>query len=379
MIDADDFLNPALQAGFNFYTGVPCSFLTPIINRVICSETTGYIAAASEGEAVGIAAGAWLAGKLPVIMCQNSGLGNAVNPLTSLNYPFKIPALLIVTWRGAVGLDDEPQHQLMGQITKDILNIMRVPYGMFPNNKASINPAIEKAISEITKNNLPYAMLMKKGSIQNEEIQPLKSDNFISGELYDWTTSKIFPSRVSAIKNALEILPSDVGIISTTGYTGRELYEVADREQHLYQVGSMGCAAGMGFGIAINSEKNICVFDGDGAALMKLGTMATVGAYKPKNFIHILFDNGTYQSTGGQPTVSSSINFAKIAIACGYRFAFSCNDLTHFNEALNKSKIDDGPTLIHMRVRKKSLVVPGRPKIGPAEVAARFRDFLAQE
>ena len=133
MISADEFLNPATELGFNFFTGVPCSFLTPIINKVISDKSINYLPATSEGEAVSIAAGAWLAGKKTIVMCQNSGLGNTVNPLTSLNYTFKIPTLLLVTWRGEPGQKDEPQHELMGEITPQLLNTIKIPFELFPN------------------------------------------------------------------------------------------------------------------------------------------------------------------------------------------------------------------------------------------------------
>ena len=132
VISADEFLGPVRRAGFDFFTGVPCSFLTPVINRVLGADGLTYIAAASEGEAVAIASGAWLAGRGTVVMIQNSGLGNAVNPLSSLNFPFRIPTLLVVTWRGAPGLDDEPQHELMGAVMPDLLDLMRIPHRRFP-------------------------------------------------------------------------------------------------------------------------------------------------------------------------------------------------------------------------------------------------------
>ena len=132
MISAEAFLKPVHEAGFDFFTGVPCSYLTPVLNQVISDESYRYVAAASEGEAVAIAAGAWLAGRKTVFMCQNSGLGNAVNPLTSLNFPFRIPTLAIVTLRGGPGLKDEPQHELMGRITPALLDVIEVPYVLFP-------------------------------------------------------------------------------------------------------------------------------------------------------------------------------------------------------------------------------------------------------
>ncbi len=149
MIEADAFLDPARAAGFDFYTGVPCSFLTPIINRVISDRAIDYVAAASEGEAVAIAAGAWLAGHRTVVMCQNSGLGNAVNPLTSLNYPFRIPTLMIVTWRGGPGIEDEPQHQLMGPITPSLLDVIRVPHRAFPASDNEVPEALAAATVQL--------------------------------------------------------------------------------------------------------------------------------------------------------------------------------------------------------------------------------------
>src|SRR5579875_3435671 len=145
MITANTFLSEAGRAGFDFFTGVPCSFLTPLINGVLSDRALTYVGAASEGEAVAIASGAWLAGRKTVVMCQNSGLGNAVNPLTSLNAPFRIPTLLIVTWRGQPGLKDEPQHELMGRITQALLTTMELEHRPFPTDAAELAPALEAA------------------------------------------------------------------------------------------------------------------------------------------------------------------------------------------------------------------------------------------
>jgi phosphonopyruvate decarboxylase len=164
--------------------------------------------------------------------------------------------------------------------------------------------------------------------------------------------------------------------VATTGFTGRELYTVSDRAQHLYQVGSMGCAAGMGLGVALNSDRPVIVLDGDGAALMKLGSMATIGATAPKNLIHIVFDNGAYESTGGQPTVSPTVDFARVAIGCGYPQALTCDGLAGFDQALARALGELGPHLIHMKVSRGTISGLGRPKITPAEVARRFRSFV---
>ena len=162
MITAADFISAAQREGFDFYTGVPCSFLTPLINGVLSDRALAYVGAASEGEAVAIAAGAWLAGRRTVVMCQNSGLGNAVNPLTSLNAPFRIPTLFVTTWRGQPGLADEPQHALMGRITHDLLRLMELEVEDAPSTPEALAPAIRRAVERMEGQGLPVAWVLKK-------------------------------------------------------------------------------------------------------------------------------------------------------------------------------------------------------------------------
>src|SRR5580658_9246260 len=156
MITADAFIAEATRSGFDFYTGVPCSFLTPLINGVLNDPTLRYVGASSEGEAVAIAAGAWLAGRRTVVMCQNSGLGNAVNPLTSLNAPFRIPTLFITTWRGQPGIPDEPQHELMGQITHQLLTLIGLESSSFPEESAAIANVLRQAAHYMGETSLPF-------------------------------------------------------------------------------------------------------------------------------------------------------------------------------------------------------------------------------
>jgi phosphonopyruvate decarboxylase len=376
MIEADSFLKPALESGFGFYSGVPCSFLTPIINRVISDDGLAYVAAASEGEAVAIASGAWLAGKDTVVMCQNSGLGNAVNPLTSLNHPFRIPTLLIVTWRGGPGIEDEPQHQLMGPITPGLLDVIQIPHRLFPSSDADIAGALAEARETMAKTDLPFAMIMEKGAVRDDGIAVSPPKDPVWGTRRDLQDGGALPGRVAAMERLLALAPDNAALVATTGFTGRELYTISDRAQHLYQVGSMGCAAGMGLGVALNSDRPVIVLDGDGAALMKLGSMATIGATAPKNLIHIVFDNGAYESTGGQPTVSPTVDFARVAIGCGYPYALTCDGLAGLDQALAQALGEPGPHLIHMKVSRGTISGLGRPKITPAEVARRFRSFV---
>jgi phosphonopyruvate decarboxylase len=171
------------------------------------------------------------------------------------------------------------------------------------------------------------------------------------------------------------VVDERTAIIATTGKCGRELFTLADRPQHLYQVGSMGGASGMGLGVALNVDRPVVVLDGDGAALMKLGAFATIGAYAPKNLIHVVLDNGVHDSTGGQQTVSASVDFAAVALDCGYAYAASCDDVEGFEQAWRGAR--GGPSLIHLRVAPGSMEKLGRPTISPADVARRFKSFLA--
>lgn len=376
MISADDFILPAYERGYDFYTGVPCSFLSPFINRAISSDKTDYVGAASEGEAVAIAAGAWLAGRKTVVMCQNSGLGNCVNPITSLNYPFRIPTLLITTWRGQPGVTDEPQHELMGNITRSLMELMQVRSMTFPQGVEEVADALAAAEKVIAENNLPFGFIMEKGSVRPEALEQAPAAANPQGRYQDFSGGKIEATRYQTLEKVVEIVSDETAIIATTGKCGRELFTIADRPQHIYQVGSMGGASGMGLGLALNTDKPVVVLDGDGAALMKMGSLATIGAYQPSNLTHIILDNGVHDSTGGQATVSPHIDFAQIARACGYRFSATSDTLAGFGEALIAATEAQGPALIHAKIKTGSLDNLGRPTISPPEVARRFQSFV---
>ncbi|HEY0206943.1 MAG TPA: phosphonopyruvate decarboxylase [Acetobacteraceae bacterium] len=377
MIEADAFLDAAAARGIRFYAGVPCSYLTPLINRVASRPGVPYVGAASEGEAVAIAAGAWLGGQGAAVMMQNSGLGNAVNPLTSLNHPFRIPALLVVTWRGEPGRKDEPQHTLMGRATGALLDTIEVPHGMFPQDPAAIAPALDAAAAAMAEGR-PYALVMHEGSVGENGLDEPARPALPSGERTDLRRHGDRPARAALLERLLAALPSDVPVVATTGKCGRELFTLADREQHLYQVGSMGCASGMGLGVALATGRRVVVLDGDGAALMKLGTMATIGAQQPPGLLHVLLDNGVHDSTGGQATVSPGVDFPAVALACGYRAAWACDDAPGFETALRAALAIRGPVLVHVRIRPGSMASLGRPTVAPHEVARRFKAFLAR-
>jgi phosphonopyruvate decarboxylase len=312
------------------------------------------------------------------VMCQNSGLGNAVNPLTSLNHPFRIPTLLIVTWRGEPGgKPDEPQHELMGRITPALLDVTGVPHRLFPADAAALPATLRECVASMEERSLPCALILSEGTVREGKLDQKPFAAQRRGRLVERTQRNERPSRAAALERLLALVPDSAGIICTTGKSGRELFTLADRPQHLYQVGSMGCAAGMALGVALNTDRRIVVVDGDGAALMKLGTLATIGAYRPKNLVHVLFDNGVHDSTGGQATVSPLVEFSAVAIACGYANATAADSLVELDAALGEALAADGPSFVHMRIAPGSMAKLGRPTVKPPDVARRFRDFLA--
>ena len=377
MISANFLINQLTKYGYNFFSGVPCSYLTSVINTVINSKKIKYIGATSEGEAVGIASGAWLAGKKSVVMIQNSGLGNTINPLTSLNYPFKIPILLITTWRGEPKIKDEPQHELMGKITKNILTLSKIKNEIFPTNEKNLKKVLFKINNLTNKTSLPYALIMRKETIKKEKLKQKKIFFKKKNKVLIYYKKKKLPARFQIIKELQKNINNKIAVISTTGKTGRELFSLKDCENYFYQVGSMGCANAIALGAALNSKKKIIILDGDGALLMKMGNMSTIGANQPKNLIHILLDNNVHDSTGQQLTNASTVDFSNIAINCGYKNSYSADNLDDFSKIIKTNlKNTFGPTFIHIKIQKGSIENLGRPTIHPKDVAVRFKNFL---
>lgn len=379
MIQAEEFVEAARNIGFGWYTGVPCSFLTPFINYVINDVQLKYISAANEGDAVAIAAGAAIAGKPAVVMMQNSGLGNAVNPLTSLTYIFRIPLLVICTLRGDRLLQDEPQHELMGQITDKLLETMTVPWEFFPTDAAEIEPVLQRATAYMQQERRPYALIMRKGSISPHALTrssiPEREDS--STHIHQSFFQDHRVSRSEALARIVELIdPENTVIIATTGYTGRELFASKDSANHLYMVGSMGCASSMGLGLSLaRPDLKVVVIDGDGAALMRMGNFATIGTYGGANLIHILLDNEVHDSTGAQATVSAGISFAKIAEACGYGLTFAGDDPALL-DALFTADTNTRPKFAHLKIRPGTLEKLPRPNLTPEAVLQRFMKHI---
>jgi phosphonopyruvate decarboxylase len=377
MIQAGAFIGAARARGIDFYTGVPCSYLKPFINYVIDARGLDYLGAANEGDAVAIAAGAELGGRRAVVMFQNSGLGNAVNPLTSLTHIFHIPMLLIVTLRGEPGgAADEPQHELMGVITTEQLELMQIPWEFFPDAEDDIDETLARAQDHMSEFGRPYALVMRKGAVaphaltRAPEARPLAAP-----PVPTMPAGGMAPTRSAALAAVQRAVGSGDLVVATTGYMGRELYALDDRPNQLYMVGSMGCAVSLGLGLALaRPERRVIVLDGDGAALMRLGALATVGTRRPANLIHVVLDNAMHESTGGQATVSDSIDFCGIAGGCGYPRLARPADTEALADALSQG--GDGPVFVHMKIAPGVPEGLPRPDITPRDVAARFRRFV---
>jgi len=394
VIEARHFVEAARERGFEWYAGVPCSYLTPFINYVLQDPSLHYVSMTNEGDAValiaGVALGGAVGGRGPVrhargiAMMQNSGLGNAVSPLTSLTWTFRLPQLLIVTWRGQPGVPDEPQHALMGPVTPTMLDTMEIRWELFPTQPQDIAPALDRAIDHMEATGKPYALVMQKGSVTSYPLKP-------GADAIQTRVSRAAPvvesrrlavsERVSRQEALREVVartsPASTAVLASTGFCGRELYAIHDRPNQLYMVGSMGCVVPLALGLALaRPDLQVLALDGDGAALMRLGAFATVGAYGPPNLRHLLLDNGAHDSTGGQATVSPNVAFAAVAAGCGYASSLDTDDLARIAQWLEMPAAD-GTRFARLLTRPGSPADLPRPAITPLEVKRRLMQHFA--
>jgi phosphonopyruvate decarboxylase len=381
MIEARDFIEAARERGFGWYAGVPCSYLTPFINYVVQDPSLRYLSMANEGDAVALIAGATLGnGGAPcgIAMMQNSGLGNAVSPLTSLTWTFRLPQLLIVTWRGQPGVADEPQHALMGPITPAMLTTMEIPWELFPAERPALGAALDRARAHLRESGRPYALVMPKGCVApyalGAESRPARRAAPVGAVLQPHRHAPdARPSRREALEAVVAHTPlASTVVLAATGFCGRELYALADRPNQLYMVGSMGCIAPLALGLALaRPDLTVVALDGDGAALMRLGAFATVGAYGPPNLRHLLLDNGVHDSTGGQATVSASVSFAEIAAACGYATALETDEVARIADWL-QAPATTGSSFARLLIRAGTPRDLPRPSMSPIDVKRRL-------
>lgn len=373
MLNPEQFGVMLEQAGFDFFAGVPCSFLTPLIN--VAMQRRQFVMSANEGDAVAICAGAHLAGKKPVFLCQNSGLTNASSPLTSLNHPFRIPLLGFIGSRGEMGGMDGPQHQLMGKIQLQFLASMEIDTAPLNLEPEVAQAQFRQACNTISKGR-SFFFTIRKNSFLPRECLTTEIQRPTSQYVRNKTDCEQSPTQRDALKVLSELRQKATAILTTTGYTGRQLYQINDHQSHFYMIGSMGCVSSIGLGLSLCTPKcRVISIDGDGALLMRLAAMPTIGHYGPGNLLHLLLDNGQHESTGGHPTVSPGVDFISIAKAVGYARSIYLHDLDELRDLLVHWQARPTLTFAHLKIRPELRNLPGLA-IKPHELTKRLMDFL---
>lgn len=316
MLDQEKVFQILADNGVTWFTGVPDSYLNGFCNYALARCEDRNVIAANEGSAVGIAAGHYFASReIPLVYMQNSGQGNAINPLASLvdRTVYAVPMLLLIGWRGQDDTEpNHPQHRLQGEITTSLLDIMRIPYSIITDSDEEFRKMVEKAVKYCSETRGVYAFIAPKGVMAD----PDKPNN----------ADAIYPmSREEAIEIILSHMPDNTIYSATTGRATRELFFLREKRNEtknhdFLNVGSMGYASSVALGIALEKQhRYVVVLDGDSAAIMHMGAMTMVSKMNVPNFMHIVLNNGAHESVGGQPSAGYLVDFTKIAEGCGYK------------------------------------------------------------
>lgn len=376
MIRPAYFIEKLRENGIDCFAGVPDSLLKNICAYITDNcDARHNIITANEGAAVGLAAGHYLAtGKPACVYMQNSGEGNIINPLASLTDPevYNIPVLLLIGWRGRPGVHDEPQHVKQGKITTGLLNTMGVNFDVLSKEEDKAGKQIAKAVEALNRKEV-YALVIEKDTFDSYTLQNVEKNDLTL-------------SREEAIQTVTAALGDKDAIVSTTGMISRELFEYRTQmnqghERDFLTVGSMGHASQIALGIAMEKQdRRIWCFDGDGATIMHMGSLAIVASKAPKNYIHVVFNNGAHDSVGGQPTVGLSIDLPTVAKAVGYKHIYSVDSKESLDKQLSIIKsqlsISEGPIFIEVRVKKGNRKDLGRPTTTPIENKESLMQFL---
>lgn len=350
MINSEIFLNTLKSEGVEFFTGVPDSYLNGFCNHLLeCVSPDRHIIAANEGNAVGIAAGYYFStNTIPLVYMQNSGMGNALNPIVSLadRHVYQVPMLLLIGWRGEPETNDHPQHTTQGQITPELLKMLQIPFVIARDNDSELEKQARWAVQTARTDRTPVAIIGKKGIFASAEKKN--------------TADTCYPmSREEAMEIILDTLPCDSVYIATTGRATRELYFLRERRKESHQhdflnVGAMGHASSVALGIALaNSNRKVVCLDGDSAALMHMGSFTMVGKIKAANLLHIVLNNGAHESVGGQPSAGHLIDFTKTAEGCGYQtLRHPVTDAEELVNALQEFRKTNHAAFIDVRIHK---------------------------
>jgi len=370
MIAPDNFFNFLIKNQIDFFTGVPDSLLKDICAYISDHSThSKHIITANEGNAIALATGHYLSSKkLSLVYMQNSGLGNAINPLTSLTNSevYSIPVILMIGWRGAPNIKDEPQHLLPGQITPKILDLLNIDYKILDLTKwqSQLEDLIDIAITKSS----PVAILVEKNTFAPYSLKSIISSFNLS--------------REQSLSIILANLQGDEIIVSTTGKLSRELYEIREQKNMSHKfdfmsIGAMGHALSIASGIALNQpHKKVICFDGDGSTLMHMGSMGVTASLNHDNLIHILFNNQTHQSVGGQQTIAGEIDYEYISKGLGYKNYFKAQNIDELIKVINNIPLYENLTLIEIKINNNSRNNLGRPTTTPIENKEKFMEFL---
>ncbi|MEK6932728.1 MAG: phosphonopyruvate decarboxylase [Nanoarchaeota archaeon] len=341
------------KQGFGPFTGVADSTFGGFFNYL--ESLNEYIPAPNEGLALSIASGSYLAGKKPVVLLQNAGIGNLINPQTSLNDLYKIKSLLLIGWRGNPAKQkDAPEHWLMGERTLDFLKL------------ANIDSKVLESLKDISWAN---------NKLQTMNTVALLINQGVIEEFDKGINSNYEMSRYDAIKIIADMTKGMIRF-STTAMASRELYELDESNKNFYTIGSMGHIGAIALGTALEKKERIIVIDGDGALLMHLGILSTIGNLKPKNLLHICLDNETYSSTGLQKTTSSTTDLEKIALNSGYQNSIGIKTREQLKVNLKYLLENEGPSFLHVKVNRGNKKDIKRIEISPENITKRFMEAI---
>ena len=373
MIDPLSFIRFLESKNLRSYVGVPDSLLKDLISCLSDNlDSSHHIISANEGNAIGIASGLFMAsGEASIVYLQNSGLGNIVNPLLSLADPdvYSIPMLLLIGWRGEPGVKDEPQHFKQGQVTLPLLEAMDIPYFLLNSDTENPFDIISQSISSMHNRSGPAALVISKNTFCPYVTQSSPES------IYSM-------SREEAISHVINALPANSYVVSTTGMASRELFELREKsgsnhDHDFLTVGSMGHASSIAFGLSLHSPTaNIICLDGDGALLMHLGSLAVIADSKPSNLIHILLNNGSHDSVGGQPTVGHQVDFCSVAASLGYEKTFTVSSPSSITSTLTSLSNSPGPVFLEIKIKKGYRLELGRPTSKPLDNRLSFSKSL---
>ncbi|MCD8138878.1 MAG: phosphonopyruvate decarboxylase [Planctomycetaceae bacterium] len=373
MYDPADFCRELEIRGVDFIAGVPDTVLESFCNYVYQHPPTGgHVLTHNEGGAIALAAGHYFGtGKIPAVYMQNSGIGNALNPILSLANPsvYAVPMLVLVGWRGEPGRKDEPQHLRQGSVTQTMFECLDIPCAVITPDLDEAKAALDRTFSHMQTNPGPHVLLFRHGCFTPSPTVPA-----------GYETPGL--TREEAIRTIITLLDPTSPVVASTGMASRELFELREasgqaHERDFLNAGAMGHASMIALGAAMaQPDRQVVCLDGDGALFMHLGALPLAASLMPANFVHILLNNGVHDSVGGQPDLGADVDLESLARTCGYRMTARVEETDELQDAIRRCRDETGPWFVEVRVKRGFRKDLGRPTIPFAEMGCNFRDFL---